>query len=266
MRTSTSSWMRSAALSALLAALVVAPLRAQTTERLVPEVGEPGDIIAIEGTGLQDTTHVMFMGIVGGFVGSMTPVVPVISATPTRVEVKVPALGSFLPPHLPGGQGGQPIGLVTALDAAGHPIGGQLQFYYLEITFGDVQTLGQGSALPGDTGTLSISFEPHGGAPKADNLALQLELENAPAGAQAFLAAGLPLAPPFPMVGTGQLVVDLASTSLLIGPFMADGTGTAIMAAPVPASASGVTVALQWFAREPGGTKLLVSNAFVALL
>ncbi|HEX5011095.1 MAG TPA: hypothetical protein VFY71_11915 [Planctomycetota bacterium] len=261
-----SSWLRPAVSSALMAALLVAPLRAQTTERLVPEVGEPGDIIAIEGTGLADTTQVMFMGLVGGFVGSMTPVVPVISATPTRVEVEVPAFGSFLPPHLRGGQGGQPIGLVTALDAAGHPIGGQLQFYYLEITFGDVQTLGQGSALPGGPGTLAIAFEPHGGSPKAGNLALQLELENAPAGAQAFLAAGLPLAPPFPQLGTGQLVVDLASTSLLIGPFMADATGTAIMAAPVPASAAGVTLALQWFAREPGSSKLLVSNAFVALL
>jgi hypothetical protein len=251
--------------AAFLVALLVAPLRAQTTDRLVPEVGEPGDVIAIEGTELQDTTHVMFMAIVGGFVGSATQVVPVQSATPTRVEVLVPEFNGFIPP-LPGGLGGAPIGLVTALDAQGRILAGQLEFYYLEILFGDVQTLCIGSARPGGAGTLAISFTPKGGAPQAGNTALQLELENAPAGALAFLAAGLPLAPPFPPVGSGELVVDLAGPSVLIGPVLTDSTGTALLIAPVPASAAGVTVAMQWFTREPGTTKLLVSNAFVALL
>jgi len=244
--------------------LAAAPARAQSTDALVPEVGEAGDVIAIVGTGLQDTTQVMFTAIVGGFVGFMSLVVPVASVTPTRVEVQVPKFNSFLPP--PPLADGEPIGLVTALNAAGQPIAGQLEFWYLEITFGDVQTLGKGSVLPQGEGKLVISFDPQGDQPVAGNPDLQLKLENAPAGAQAFLVAGVPDVPPYQQVGTGLVVVDLALPWVAIGPVLADATGTAVLPAPVPAAADGLTVALQWLLKDPASGKLLLSNAFVANL
>jgi hypothetical protein len=239
------------------------PAHAQTTESLVPEVGEPGDVISIVGTGLQDTTDVMFTAIVGGFVGYMSVVVPAANVTPTRVEVQVPQFGSFLPP--PPLADGEPIGLVTALDALGQPIAGQLEFWYLEITWGDVQTLGKGSTLPHGA-KLAISFEPHGDQPVAGNPDLQLKLVSAPAGAQAFLLVGVPAVAPYPPVGTGLLVVDLTLPWLAIGPVPVAPSGSALLPAPVPAAADGITVALQWILKEPGTGKLMVSNAFVALL
>lgn len=256
--------MRLASTLAILLLALAAPARAQITVGLQPEVADPGDVVAVLGTGLQGATHVRFGAIVGGFVGFMSIQVPVASVTPTRVEAQVPQFGSFLPP--PPLADGDPIGIVELLDAAGQPIGQPLAIWYLEITWGDVTTQGKGSALPQGVGKLVISFVPAGNQPVAGNDDLQLLLENAPPGALAFLVAGLPDMPPYVQVGTGLVVVDFAKPWLAIGPVPVDPSGTAVLPAPVPAAVDGITVALQWFLQDPGGGPLLVSNAFVALL
>ena len=54
---------RLAAAAALALVLAARPVAAQQT---TPNIGEPADVIAIEGSGLAGTTQVDFLAIVGG--------------------------------------------------------------------------------------------------------------------------------------------------------------------------------------------------------
>lgn len=244
------------------ACLFAPPLAAQV---LVPPVGEPGDVIAIEGSGLGATQHVEFLAIVGGFVGFEHLLVTPLSVNDTRVEVQVPVSGHFLPP--PPLADGDPVGLVTLLDGAFQPIGAQAAFGWLEITFGAVKTLGTGSPLPApQPGAPAVAFDLAGGAPAAGNPAFALELHAAAPGAACFVLAGRPAPPPWPVVNGGTLVTNLQATFLLLGPYPADGQGVAVAPLPVPATAAGLAVSLQWAFRHPQDNVLRVSNALVAQL
>ena len=249
-----------AASALVLVALLAAPAAAQQT---TPNIGEPGDIVAIEGTGLAGTTQVDFLAIVGGFVGFLHAVVPVRSVTDTRVEVEVPMFGSFLPP--PPLADGDPIGLVQPLDALFQPIGTGVTIWYLEITFGAVTTIGQGSTQPDGT-ELVLGFDHVGGAPAPGNSAFELELTDGPPGAPAFVLAGVPAMPPYPMVNGGAIVVDFARPHLILGPFPIALDGTAQAGLPVPAALTGVTIALQWAFRHPANGAVLVSRTLQASL
>jgi hypothetical protein len=246
---------------AALALLVAAPSSA--AQQTVPNIGEPGDIVAIEGSGLAGTTQVDFVAIVGGFVGFMHAVVPPESVSDTRVEVEVPMFGSFLPP--PPLADGDPIGLVQLLDALGQPIGTGSTIWYLEITFGAVTTIGQGSTQPDGT-ELVLGFDHHGGAPAPGNSAFELELTGGPAGTPAFVFAGVPAMPPYPMVNGGAIVIDFARPHLILGPYAIGVDGTAQAALPVPAAVTGVTIALQWAFRHPDNGAVLVSRTLQAIL
>lgn len=246
----------------LVLALMAAPAVAQVP---VPPVGEPGDVIAIEGSGLAATQHVDFLAIVGGFVGFEHMLVQPLSVSDTRVEVLVPASGHFLPP--PPLADGDPVGLVTLLDGAFQPVGAQAPFGYLEITFGAVQTLGLGSPLPApQPGAPAVAFDLAGGAPAAGNAGFVLELHAAAPGAACFVLAGRPAVPPYPLLNGGTLVTSLQGPFLLLGPFAADGQAVARAALPVPAAGAGLDVSLQWAFRHPQDNLLRVSNALVAQL
>ncbi len=240
----------------------LAPAGAQV---LVPPVAEPGDVLAIEGTGLSATAHVDFLAIVGGFIGFTHVVVPPLSVSDTRVEVEVPLIGHFLPP--PPLADGDPLGNVGLLDAGFQLLGTQQPLWYLEITFGAVQTVGQGSPqLAPDTGEIVVGFDQAGGAPAAGNAAFELELHNATPGAQAFVLAGRPDLPPHPVINGGELVADLTVPFVLLGPYPVDAAGVAQAPLPVPAAAAGATVALQWAFRHPQDNSLRVSSALQAQL
>lgn len=244
-----------------LALLVAASSAA--AQQTVPNIGEPGDIVAIEGTGLAGTTQVDFVAIVGGFVGFMHAVVPPESVTDTRVEVEVPMFGSFLPP--PPLADGDPIGLVQLLDAQGQPIGHGVEIWYLEITFGAVTTYGQGSPLP-DGHELVLGFDHAGGAPAPGNSAFELELTDGPPGAPAFIFAGVPTNPPYPMINGGAIGIDFERPHLILGPYAIGLDGTAQAPLPVPASVTGLTIGFQWAFRHPANGAILVSRSLQAIL
>jgi len=248
----------SRALSALLLLSGLAPAQV-----LVPPVGEPGDILAIEGTGLGATQHVDFLAIVGGFVGFEHMLVAPLSVSDTRVEVQVPLSGHFLPP--PPLADGDPVGLVTLLDGSFGALGAQVPFGHLEITFGAVQTLGQGSPLPAPApGRPVVAFDLAGGAPAAGNGAFELELHAAAPGAACFVLAGRPATPPYALLNGGTLVTDLTLPFVLLGPWVADAQAVAQARLPVPGALAGLTVSLQWAFRHPQDNVLRVSNALVA--
>lgn len=248
--------------TAVLLLALAALAEPATAQQTVPNIGEPGDIVAIEGTGLGATTQVDFLAIVGGFVGFLHAVVPPLSVSDTRVEVAVPVFGSFLPP--PPLADGDPIGLVQLLDDHGQPIAAR-SIWYLEITFGAVTTIGQGSTQP-DGHELVLGFDQAGGAPAPGNAAFELELTDGPAGAPAFVLAGVPAAPPFPMVNGGAIVIDFARPHLILGPYVIAGDGTGQAPLPVPAAVTGVTIALQWAYRHPANGAVLVSRTLQAIL
>jgi hypothetical protein len=245
--------------AAFVAIVALAPTAA--AQQTVPNIGEPGDIVAIEGNGLAGTTQVDFLAIVGGFVGFLHAVVPPVSVSDTRVEVVVPFFGSFLPP--PPLADGDPVGLVQLLDAEGGLIGMPRTIWYLEITFGAVKTVGQGSTLPDGT-ELGLGFEHSGGAPAAGNAAFALELSQGPIGTPTFVIVGVPANPPFPTINGGSLVINFQRPHLILGPYPIGVDGLAQAALPVPASVTGVTLAFQWAFRHPANGAVLVSRALVA--
>lgn len=251
----------SPALLVAMALLAAAPSAA--AQQTNPNIGEPGDVVAIEGTGLAGTTQVDFLAIVGGFVGFLHAVVPPVSVSDTRVEVIVPMFGSFLPP--PPLADGDPIGLVQVLDAQGQPIGTGVTIWYLEITFDAVNTVGQGSSLP-DGRELVLGFDHAGGAPAAGNAAFELEMTDGAPGAPAFIFAGLPATPPYPIINGGALVIDFERPHVILGPFTIGIDGTAQAALPVPASVMGLNLALQWAFRHPANGAVLVSRTLQAIL
>ena len=71
--------------------------------------------------------------------------------------------------------------------------------------------------------------------------------------------AGIPGATPYPMIGDGTLVVDLASPNVIIGSFAVDANGDVVLPLPLPGGL-GVTIAIQWAFKQPGTNKLIVSN------
>ena len=243
---------RSLSRAALAALLLAVPVVAQTVDKIVPEAFEQGDVVTLHGSGLAGVTSVPFTATVGGFAGVLTIDAPIAVATDTEVQVIAPEFNAFVPPFA----GSSPYGLV------GFP-GAELKAFYMEGTFGQLTTGGKGSPTPGtDFDKLVVSFDLGGGSLEPGNPNFQLKLEHAPAGAMAFVIAGLPATTPF-VVGEGVMGVDVLSPFILLGPYPVDASGETAAKLPVPAGL-GITVAIQWGLKFQG--KSLISNALVAQL
>jgi hypothetical protein len=242
-------------LRGVAALLLSVPAVAQTVDRIVPEAFAPGDVVTLHGSGLSGITDVPFTAIVGGFVGQWTIVQPIATATDTEVQVIAPLFNSFVPPFA----GSSPFGTVG-------PVAGKtFDAFYMEGTFGQVDTAGKGSQTPGsDLDKLVVSFDLAKGAPEPGNANFTLLLQQAPPGGFAFVLAGQQAAVPV-QVGGGVLVVDVAGPFLMLGPFAVGGTGDASAALPLPVGL-GVEVALQWGMKDPGSGKTLISNALIIQL
>lgn len=243
--------MHRAFLRAAVAALILVPsVLAQTVKQIVPAAFAPGDTVSVRGSNLGGLTSVPFTATVGGFVGTWTINAPVMTATATELIVQAPLFNSFVPPF----SGSSPFGIVAALPG-----------YFMEGTFGQTTTAGAGSPssmFPLDR--LVVDFDLPAGGPQPGNANFTLELENAPAGAAAFVLAGRPAAMPLPFAG-GLLVVDTTVPFLVLGPHPVDVNGQAQAKLPIPAGVSAI-VALQWFTRDPVSNKPLISNALVVQL
>ena len=244
--------MHRAFLRAAAAALLLVPSAlAQTIKEIVPAAFAPGDVVSVRGDTLAGLVQIPFTATVGGFVGTWTINAPVLTATPTELIVQAPLFNNFVPPFA----GSSPFGTVAAA----------VPGYFMEGTFGQTTTAGQGSpssAVPLDR--LVIDFDLAAGGPQPGNANFTLELENAPSGAAAFVLAGRPLAAPVPFAG-GQLVVDTHVPFLILGPHAVGVNHQAQAKLPIPAMV-GATVALQWFSRDPVSNKPLISNALVLQL
>ena len=242
---------RTIARSTLAALLLSVPAVAQVVvDRIVPEAFAPGDVVILEGSGLAGITQVPFKAIVGGFAGSLTINQPIAVATDSEVLVVAPEFNAFVPP------GSSPLGTVGEGASA-------KQGFFMEGTFGQLTTAGKGSPTPGsDLDKLVVSFDLASGAPTPGNAAFKMKLEHAPAGAAAFVIAGLPASSTV-IVGQGVMGVDVSMPFVLLGPYPVDAQGDAVAPLPVPAGL-GIKVAMQWGMKAAG--KSLISNALVAQL
>lgn len=253
-------WIPTAAVVACLAATAAT----QTIDRLVPAAAAPGDLVIVEGSGLGGVTQLDFTAIVGGFVGVWTVSAPVIVISPTELRVQVPLFNNFIPPT-PGGSEGTPEGWVAL------PGGPLVDFFYMEGTNGQFTTLGNGTTQTNGLGKPVVSMAVAGGwsppccAQNPPQPGFVLRLENATPGASAMFVAGLPESLPYPMVGDGTLVVDLALPFVILGTFPVDANGDVALPLPLPGGV-GITVAIQWAFKQPGTNKLILSNGLQVLL
>jgi hypothetical protein len=243
---------RIAPFAALAAAsLFVSAAQAQTVDAVIPEIGQPGDVIRIAGSGLGGIDAVAFTATVGGFVGTWTLQVNPISTSPGQVVVEVPQFGNFAPPNaIPPGDA---LGTLRLVD--GGAFSNPRPFGYLEATDGDVRTIGQGGSVPPPPTPLQsprISFDLQGGIPEWGNPDFVLDLWQAPPASVAFAAIGTPGTLPFPQVFGGDVVLSLFDPiALLTAPApTAPPYGTTSLKLPIKPqpsiSAAGVKVALQW--------------------
>ena len=252
------------ALLLLLTASVTAQISIgiPTLSRVIPEVASPGDRIIFEGSDLLAITGVDFTATVGGFAGVQTITVTPLLVTQNRVEALVPMFNSFVPPNIPSG-GSSPMGTVRLTESNGL-MSGTTPFVYLEATFGQMMTVGQGTTLSTGSGRAVVSMDLAGGPPLPGNANFVLEIENAPANTFAIAAVGAPATSPLILVGDGQLMVEQVNPQPFIFPVtLTDATGTASVPIPIPGPGPfGVTAVFQWVVLD-GGSPLLVglSNA-----
>ena len=89
-----------------------------------------------------------------------------------------------------------------------------------------------------------------------------------PPGASCFLAVGVPATAPFAPFAGGELLLDPNAPLLVVpGGIPASGpAGESLAKLPLPASAAGLTLGLQWVGVDPQSLTLAVSNALSAQL
>jgi hypothetical protein len=249
--------------SLFCAAALAAPAQAQLIEQLVPEVGLPEDVILIRGTGLTGIPSAGFTALVGGFAGQQSMVMPLTVLSDTEALVTVPLFNSFAPPSaVPPGQLVGFVNLVTALPS------NMASFGYLESTMGQILTQGSGGSEVGDLDP-RIGFRLQFGPPVAGNLAFEVRAYGFPAGATCLLALGQPATGPFfPQFGGGDLTLFAAGPLALV-PGAIPATffgGESFVKVPIPPSAAGASVGLQWVALDFSTFSIAVSNGLAATL
>jgi hypothetical protein len=233
--------------AALLAAILTLGARSEAQTPVItsvtPEAAMAGDEVVITGTNLGLVTHARFTAIVGGFVGVWSMPVPVTSVSSTEVTVTVPLFNSFTqPPAMPAGD---PHGSIEVRDAGG-TFSNALNFFYMEATFGQTTSAGAGTTQSSGR-RAATSFTEAGGAPESGNQGFTLTLDNAVPGSLAFVAFGIAGAPPFPMVGDGQVVIDIFQFyQVLPFTFVADGAGRVFFPIAIPGFSVNLTIAIQW--------------------
>jgi len=246
------------------AALALAPtLSAQSISAVVPEVADPGDSIRILGTDLANVDTVRFNALVGGFVGSWTIDVAPGSASANEVRVAVPLFNNFTPPDaVPPGQ------LVGSLRVGeSGQLSNSLPFGYLESTFGAVSTQGSGGSAPAGFSP-RIGFALPGGLPQAGNANFTARVDGLPPGGLVRLGIGVPDSAPFLPLFGGELRLDAAKPFFIVpaAPSVPPFGGSASAPLAVPASATGITVALQWVSIDPVTGQAAISDALIAKL
>ena len=265
---------RPVALCGLLALLAPTPA-AQTVSRVIPAAAAPGDVVILEGTGLEEVDRVEFFARVGGFVGSWTVRQNVLTASATRVTVEMPVMAAFIGPD--GSSPGDPNGSLRALTARGSAA--PKQIYFLQGTFflnaegfyenPQTSTLGQGTSQSTGQGRAVSTFDVASGPPASGNGSFTTEVENAVPSVAAVAMLGLPLpGPTFPAVLDGTFVIDPTLPLVTLGSVMTDAAGDASLPLPIPLLPPlGVTLALQWAVLDGAlPTGFGVSNGLVFLL
>ena len=243
--------LRESALSIAVLAVLTSTPDAQVIHRIVPEAASPGDLVIILGTGLASTSSADFTATVGGALGTITSSVTPLSVTATQVLALVPQFNAFVPPG--GVPPSTPFGTVS-LDTTSS----SLVFFYMEGTFSQTSTLGIGTTQSNGARAV-VSFHLPGGQPVPGNPNFALKLENVFPFSLFLFAVSRPFAPPFPMIGDGELTLDLAPIFVLQGPFVVDGQGEVNVALPIPPGV-GFTVAAQWAGFDPASGALVISN------
>ena len=143
----------------LVLSLAAATSTAQTplVTRVVPEIGEPGDVISLEGFNMGTTTAVRFTASTS--LGSQIINVAPSSITTTKVTVVVPAYTTFVSTNSAAG---------NVRCVAGAALSNFRAFFFLEQTAGQTTTEGNGSTLS-TGGRPVVSFDIAGGAPTGGN-------------------------------------------------------------------------------------------------
>lgn len=245
------------------APLLGSALGAQSIQSIVPEVADPGDTIRILGADLASVDSVRFTALVGGFVGSWTINVPPGSASANELRVEVPLFNNFTPPDAV--PPGQLVGSVRV--ASGAQLSNTLPFGYLESTFGAVSTQGTGGSAPAGF-SARIGFALPGGLPQAGNAGFTARVDALPPTGIVRLGIGVPASAPFTPLFGGELRLDPALPFFIVppSPSVPPFGGSAAAALPVPASAAGITVALQWVSLDPQSGQAAISDALIAKL
>jgi hypothetical protein len=238
------------ALRGALAALAVLalPCAAQVLECVRPAVFAPGALLRLTGRELGGVREVSFTALCGA--DALVLRRPVLRAEPGEVLVVAPAFGDHEPCTV-----GSPWGWVSVPGARPLPA------FLLEGSAGRIAAAGAGSQLP-EGGRLAIAFELAGGEPRPGNGSGTLELHGAPPGAMAFVAASLPVPPPWTRLRDATLVADLTPPCVLLGPFAVEADGIAHAPLPLP-SIVGLRLAVQWLVGAGRPDDVLLSDALL---
>lgn len=238
----------------LVISLAAATSTAQTplVTRVVPEIGEPGDVISLEGFNMGTTTAVRFTANTS--LGSQIINVAPSSVTTTKVTVVVPAYTTFVAANSAAG---------NVRCVAGAALSNFRAFFFLEQTAGQTTTQGNGSTLS-TGGRPVVAFDIAGGAPTGGNSAFKLKLEAAPANSLATVVFGIADTAPYMPASDGDVVVDLTQPVVFVLNIPTDSFGVAQFSQAIPAGGPfGVTIAAQWAVNDTGNGTVQISNALV---
>ncbi|MEM7306135.1 MAG: hypothetical protein AAF682_05660 [Planctomycetota bacterium] len=244
--------------------------QAQTLDRAVPAAAMPGDLVILQGSGLDLTTSVRFTGETGFPSGTTAIDVTPESVTATEVRARVPLFLSFAGCQVtPQSTAYGSVEVVGSFVAAPAP----LEFFFMEEPGSEVFAVGLGNTQPSGIGRPVISFDIQQGppripitgftkaaipcTPKEANPNLVVTLENAEAGGFAYLYHG-PLAFPFLPFGDGTMVLNPGVTALVASDVVAaDGTVEVPISFLVGFSGE---IAFQWGVVDPTFTQISLSN------
>ena len=260
--------------TALLAASTT--IQAQSLDRAVPAAGGVGDLIILQGSGLDQAPGVIFTANTGGFAGFQKRAGTIVSQNATEIRVLVPEFNAFVgpPPIVPPSE---PFGFV-GLDSGGGLAPPDLQFFFFEEPTLEIATVGQGTTQSGGMGRAVTTFNIDTGPPSIPTLAslsnpplvfegndnFELRLENAMPIAPAVVLFGAPASLPYVPLGDGQLVVDLNGyVGLFAG--VTDAQGDLSLPVPVPDTIHG-TLMMQFLLFDGGTGNLIASSGLQALL
>lgn len=236
---------------------------AQQIDSVAPQVGSPGDLVLLRGSGFNSPiggqTTVDFTANVGGFVGQWTEPAQIVSQTNTEIWLLTPDItAGFVPPVA----GGTPYGALTvSVEGAGKQ---DAPFYFVEGVDppGSMDTLQVGTSQSTGQGKPVIDFELDFDEPAAGVTAASFRVQNAIPGALCFLLAGAEATPPYLPFGDGSFVLSPSAFVFLTQPpVAASATGAATHKMSIPISTADETIALQWVVLDFAQLDIAVSTA-----